>query len=260
MKKNNSNTPRYKAPAVHKAFEILRIVAESRSEMGISQLAKHLGFSKSTTHGLVQALLHVAALDQNPQRKKFFLGPAIVELAFRNWNYFRVAEHSQPLLDELRDRINETVFLGAVSRSRGLIMATAEATKPLKISSPPGTTIPLLAGAVGKVFLAQQDEAQVRQLINERGLPRFTAQSIVSEKEYLAELTRVRAQGYALDNEEYLPGVRAVAIGLGNHRGLPLAIWVVGFADSMSDEEMPKIVEGTMATAEKLKAALDGGS
>lgn len=250
----------YQAPAVHKAFKILRIVAQSRSELGISELASNLGFSKSTTHGLVKALLKVGALDQNPQRKKFFLGPAIVELAFRNWNYFRVAEHSQPLLDELRDRIDETVFLGAVSRSRGLIMATAEATKPLKISSPPGTTIPLLAGAVGKVFLAQQDNSQVTQLIKERGLPRFTPRSIVSEKEYLTELTQVRKQGYALDNEEYLPGVRAVAIGLGNHRGLPLAIWVVGFADSMRDDLMPQIVKGITQTAEKLKAVLDGSS
>jgi DNA-binding IclR family transcriptional regulator len=250
----------YQAPAVHKAFEILRIVAQSRSELGISELANNLGFSKSTTHGLVKALLQVGALDQNLQRKKFFLGPAIVELAFRNWNYFRVAEHSQPLLDQLRDRINETVFLGVVSRSRGLIMATAEATKPLKISSPPGTTIPLLAGAVGKVFLAQQDDAQVMQLIKERGLPRFTPQSIVSEKEYLTELRRVRKRGYALDNEEYLPGVRAVAIGLGNHRGLPLAIWVVGFADSMRDDVMPQVIKGIKQTAEKLKALLDGGS
>jgi DNA-binding IclR family transcriptional regulator len=63
-----------------------------------------------------------------------------------------------------------------------------------------------------------------------------------------------------LDNEEYLPGVRAVAIGLGNHRGLPLAIWVVGFADSMRDDVMPQVIKGIKQTAEKLKALLDGGS
>jgi DNA-binding IclR family transcriptional regulator len=233
------------------------MVADAREDLGISELAHALGFSKSTTHGLVQALLKVGALEQNPQRKKFFLGSAVVELAFRSWNYLRVAEHAQPLLDELRDRIHETVFLGAISRSRGLIMATAESLKPLKISSPPGTTIPLLAGAVGKVFLAQQSDAQVRRLIEDRGLPKFTEQSIVTEKAYMLELARVRCDGYALDDEEYLPGVRAVAAALGNQRGLPLAVWVVGFADSMNDAVIPRVVEATLETAARLRHVLD---
>jgi DNA-binding IclR family transcriptional regulator len=261
---NRSNpengAPQYKAPAVQKAFELLQAVAESRTEIGISELAQRVGYSKSTTHGLVQALLRVGALDQNPQRKKLFLGPTVVELAFRSWNYFRVVEKAQAHLDELRDQLGETVFLGALSRSRSLIMATAETAKPLKISSPPGTTIPLLAGAVGKIFLALQSEDQVRQIIREVGLPRFTARSIVDEQTYLTELAQVRRQGYALDNEEYLAGVRAVAVGLGNHRGLPLAVWVVGFVDSMNDGVIGGIVQSTRKAAEKLKNVLDNGS
>ena len=260
MKIDHSPITGYQAPAVHRAFDILKTVAASRGGMGISELAKQLGFSKSTVLGLVQALVKVGALDRNPEQKKFFLGPVVVELTFKNWNYFRVAEHSQPLLDRLRDRVDETVFLGALSRFRALIVATAEATKPLKISSPPGTTIPLLAGAVGKVFLAQRDDAEVLEFIKESGLPQFTSRSIVYEEEYLAELALVRNQGYALDNGEYLRGVRAVAVGLGNHRGLPLAIWVVGFSGSMGNEMMPQIIEATTETAKTLRAALRDNS
>ena len=258
--KNKLNTAGYHAPAVHRAFDILRVVAESHSEMGISDLSRHLGISKSTTHGLVQALLEVGALDQGRQGKKFFLGPAVVELAFRNWNHFRIVEQSQPILDDLRERINETIFLGALSHWRGLIMATAEAVKPLKITSPPGTTIPLLAGAVGKVFLSRYDDAHVALLLKEKELPKFTACSIVSQEAYLAELSRVREQGYALDKEEYLPGVRAVAVGLDNHRGLPLAIWVVGFAESMNDNVIPQIAKETLNATKKLQQVLDGSS
>jgi DNA-binding IclR family transcriptional regulator len=256
----NKNKVGYQAPAVQKAFELLRIVAESRNEPSLSDLSRSLGYSKSSTHGLVHALLKVGALDQNPHHKKFFLGPTIVELAFRSWNYFRVTEHAQPILDELRDQTGETVFLGAISRSRGLIMATADATNPLKISSPPGTTFPLLAGAVGKVFLAQHDNAQVMKLIKERGLPQFTDRSILSEEDYLTELVQVHKQGYALDDEEYLPGVRAVAVGLGNRRGLPLAIWVVGFADSMNDEMLPQVINRTLTAGRKLQKVLDGSA
>lgn len=247
----------YQAPAVQKAFELLKLVAESRSEITLSDLARRLGYSKGTIHGMIQALLQTGAIEQGPRRKGYFLGPAVVELAFRSWNYFRVVEYAQPVLNELRDRIGETVFLGVLSRSRGLIMATAEAAKPLKISSPPGTSIPLLAGAVGKVFLAQQPATQAAKIIREHGLAPFTQRSVVEKDEYLAELEIVRRQGYAVDNEEYLPGVKAVAVALGNQRGLPLAIWVVGFADSMGGDVIAKIAGETRRAAEKLRDALD---
>jgi len=247
----------YQAPAVQKAFEVLKSVAESRSEITLSDLSRQLGFSKSTTHGLIQALLQAGALEQGPNRKGYFLGPAVVELAFHSWNYFRVVEHAQPILNELRDRIGETVFLGVLSRSRGLIMATAEAAKPLKISSPPGTSIPLLAGAVGKVFLAQQSDVQTRGIIREHGLKRFTKRSIVKTGDYLSELEVVRRQGYAVDDEEYLPGVKAIAVALGNQRGLPLAIWIVGFADSIGDGDVKKIAAETRLAAGRLRDLLD---
>lgn len=257
MDQKSLETIGYQAPAVQKAFQLLRVMAESRKELGLSELAQKLGFSKSTTHGLIRALLKVHAIDQSPERKTFFLGPAIVDLAFGSWNYLRVCEQAQPSLEELRDQTGETVFLGVLSRSRGIIMATAEATKPLKISSPPGTSIPLLAGAVGKVFLARLDDEKVTRLIREDGLPAFTPKSIVKEEEYLAELAGVRKQGYALDNEEYLPGVKAVAVSLGNQRGLPLAIWVVGFAGGMGDDALPEITRRTLETAAKLKSVLE---
>ncbi len=100
----------------------------------------------------------------------------------------------------------------------------------------------------------------IARLLKEKELPQFTVPSIVSKKAYLDELSRVRKQGYALDNEEYLPGVRAVAVGLDNHRGLPLAIWVVGFAESMSDNALPSIVKETLNATKKLQQILDGSS
>ena len=250
----------YQAPAVQKAFQILKVVAEAKKGLGLSELAHMLGFSKSSTHGLIQALVLTGALEEDPQTRKYYLGPTVVELAFRSWNYMRVTERAQPILEKLRDQIGETVFLGVLSKSRGTIVATADALKPLKISSPPGTSIPLLAGAVGKVFLADLNRDQAKRIISETGLHPYTEKTITSAAVYLEELKRIEQQGYALDDEEYLPGVRAVAVSLGNQRGLPLAIWVVGFADAINDQTLPGIVSDTLKTANKLKAALDGSA
>lgn len=249
----------YHPPAVQRALQLLLLVAEAPGGLGITELANKLGLSKSTVHGLANALLQAGALYQSPRGKKYFLGTAILDLAFRNWNYIQVCEQVQPFLDTLRDRIGESVFLGVLSKTVAIIMTKAESHNPLKISSPAGTSIPLLAGAVGKVFLAQQKDEDALRIIREQGLPRFTPKSIVDENRYLQELALVRQQRYALDNEEYLPGIKAVATALGNHHGLPLAIWVVGFAGSMESRKMPDMIRDTLATAEELRSLLDNG-
>ena len=246
----------YKAPAVHKAFQVLRTVAETPSGLRLVELADRLGYSKSTTHGLVHALLRERALIQHEDSHALFLGPLIADLAFTDWNYLKVSELAQPILDDIRDRVEATVFLGIRIRTHLMITATAEASASLKISAPVGTTIPLFAGAAGKVLLAQDPPERVRKLAGDKGLPRYTPNSPMSMEEYLAELERVRAQGYAIDDEEYLSGIRAVAAALHNQRGLPMAIWVVGIASNMGLGRLQQVADITVTAANRLRSQL----
>jgi len=254
---NTSTVSGYRAPAVGRAFQILKRVAESGNEFGLSRLAQELGFSKSTTHGLLQALISIDALDYDPEQKKYSLGPIIMDLAFGDWNYIKARELAQPHLDELRERIGETVILGGLNRRRGIIIAASESTKPLKISAMPGSTIPVMAGAVGKIFLSRFSDTEVLKIIKNQKLKKYTPASIVDEAACLTELARVREQMYALDLEEYIPGVNAIAVNLGNRGGMMLAIWVVGFAGYMNNGNVSQIVSEMFATSEKLRLSLD---
>ncbi|MCP4751253.1 MAG: IclR family transcriptional regulator [Proteobacteria bacterium] len=238
-----------------KAFELLKFVANSENELGISELSHHLGFSKSTTHGLVQALVQTGALDQSAARKKVVLGPTIMELVFKGGSFLKILSLIQPRLDEVCQNIDETVFLGALSMAGSTIMAKAEPTKPFKISSAVGTPIPLFAGVAGKIFMARLNDSEVVKTIRKKGgLPQFTRNSIVKEEEYLSELSKVRKQGYALDNQEYLTGIKAIATNLGNIRGFPLGIWIVGYAGSMTEEKMPIFIKEIQKSTKKIMA------
>jgi DNA-binding IclR family transcriptional regulator len=247
----------YKAPAVHKAFEVLRAVAEAQHGLRIVELAEKLGYSNSSTHGLVHALLREGALIQGNDPHELFLGPLIADLAFTDWNYVKVGELAQPIINEIRDRSEATVFLGVRVRKRVMITATAEANVSLKISAPVGTTIPIFAGAAGKVLLAQETPEGLSQLIGERGLPRYTPKSTVNFEDYLVELERVRSQEYAIDDEEYLSGIRAVAAAVHNRRGLPMAIWVVAIANNMGFARLQQVADETVLAAKRLRSLLD---
>ncbi len=247
----------YNAPAVEKAFRLLRLVANSDEAVRLSDLAGRLGISKGSVHGLIRALVSTGALNQDPDDKKITLGPATVELALKNQIYLQLGSRTQPSLDGLRDRINETVFFGLLRPWRALIMATSEAHKPLKISSPPGSSIVLMAGALGKVYLSQMDDAEVSRIVKEHGLPQFTNASIVDEPSFMQEIDTVRQSGYALDRGEYLSGVNAVAVGLGNHYGQQMALWVVGFAESLHPGKIDEVKEPLLATADRLRKTLN---
>jgi DNA-binding IclR family transcriptional regulator len=257
MKNGNGDKPiRYKAPAVHRAFQLLRAVAEFPNQLNLTALSNRLGYSKSTTHGLVHALLREDALTMVSQGNKFSIGQEITDLAFSTWNYPKITQRTQPVIDAIRDRIHETVFLGVMIRKRVLIVNTAESSVPLKISATPGTTIPLLAGAVGKVILAGKRDDEVISLIREKGLPAYSPRSIVDEDEYLTVLTQVRDQGFAIDDEEYLTGIRAVAVAVANPEGPPMAVWVVGLSSTMSMQKMQAAVAVIQASVADIQDAL----
>jgi DNA-binding IclR family transcriptional regulator len=246
----------YQAPAVQKAFLLLKTVAEAREGMHLTEISHDLGFSKSTTHGLIQALLKVGALDQSPFQKKVFLGASFVDLASKSGHYYGITERIQPVIDTLSAGIGLTVFLGVLNESGGTIIANANATRSLTISSSPGSTVPFMAGALGKAFLASLSKSEALKIIRKKGLRQFTPRSIVDEQAYLKELKWVRRNGYALDNEEYLVGVKAVTVNLGIFRSLPLLMWGVGFAAAMTEKNLPGIIQKTLEAAEKVKSIL----
>ena len=137
-----------------------------------------------------------------------------------------------------------------------IILTIAEAAVPLKISGSTGTSISLFAGAVGKVFLADAETGVVKQLLQNKKLPRYTPRSIWKENDYLKELEQVRNLGYAVDNEEYLTGIKAVAVALHNQKGPPMAVWIVGLSSAMHTEKTDHIIDNLVTKVDMLRQTL----
>jgi DNA-binding IclR family transcriptional regulator len=247
----------YQAPALQKAFNLLRKVAETKDPLSLTDLSRQLGYSKSTTHGLVHALLREGALVQGPDGHKLYIGPTLVDLVFSSWNYLRMVKTVQPTLETLRDQISETVVLGALICNRILIIAAAESKDPLKISASPGTILPLFTGATGKVLLSDKTPENIRELIRKEGLPQHTSRSVTEEEMYLAQLEEARKKGYSVDYEEYLSGVRAVAVAIKNLQGPPMAIWVVGLSSNLGTPVIEKAIQTMTTMAPKLRGMID---
>ncbi len=243
---------KYGAPSVKKAFAILSAVSSSKAGMGVSDLAKKLKMAKSTVHGMSSALEELGAVMRDPLTKKYKLGFTLLEIGRSAYSQIDLQTSARPVTEELMERTQTSVFLGILNWGQVTIMDIVASRQGLNITAPPGSTIPLFAGAVGKVFLASMSEEQAKKMVKSKGLPRFTDNSIVDMDLYFSELRQVREKGYAVDDEEYMPGVRAVAaplMGLGQLRS---AIWAVGFKASLDEKKMQTLTGETHKAAKTI--------
>jgi IclR family KDG regulon transcriptional repressor len=243
---------KYGAPSVKKAFAILSAVSSSKDGMGVSDLAKKLKIAKSTVHGMTSTLEELGAVMRDPLTKKYKLGFTLLEIGRSAYSQIDLQTAARPVTEELMERTQTSVFLGILNWRQVTILDIVESRQELNITAPVGSIIPLLAGAVGKVFLAAMSEQQAAKIVKSKGLPRFTDNSIVDPDLYFSELNQVREKGYAVDDEEYILGVRAVAsplIGLGQLRS---AIWAVGFKASLDEKKMQTLTTETHKAAKSI--------
>ena len=244
---------RYDAPSVKKAFEILGALSSSKEGLGVSEIARGLNMAKSTVHGMTSTLEELGALMRDPHTKRYRLGLTLFELGRLAYSQIDLKTLARPIMEELMEKTQASVFLGILNWEHVTVLDIVESRQDLKITAPIGTAIPLFAGAVGKVFLASMKEEQTKKIVRSKGLTRFTKNTIVDPELYYQELRSVRKKGYAVDDEEYIPGVRAVAspiVGLGQ---LMSAIWVVGFKASLDEKKMKALINETKKAAEAIR-------
>jgi DNA-binding IclR family transcriptional regulator len=222
----------------------------------VSEIARDLNMAKSTVHGMTSALEELGAVMRDPHTKRYRLGFTLFELGRLAYSQIDLKTLARPIMEELMESTQTSVFLGILNWDHVTVLDIVESRQDLKITAPIGTTIPLFAGAVGKVFLASMEEKQTEKIIRSKGLTRFTKNTIVDPELYYQELRGVRKKGYAVDDEEYIPGVRAVAspiVGLGQ---LMSAIWVVGFKASLDEKKMKAIIKVTKKAAETIRSRI----
>jgi IclR family KDG regulon transcriptional repressor len=232
----------YSAPSVKKAFKILSAVSDASNGLGISELSKQLRIGKSTVHGITSALEELGVLVRDPLHKRYSIGVTLLELGRRAHARIKLRDVARIPIERLMERVGETVFLGIMNGDHITILDVVESHREMKITSPPGTRLPLLAGATGKAFLSHFEEKKVKEIIRRMGLIKFTSKSILDPRKFFREVEEAKKKGYAIDDEEYIPGVRAVAAPIQAASLPPAAIWVVGFTSSLNDQKIQKVI------------------
>ena len=79
---------------------------------------------------------------------------------------------------------------------------------------------------------------------------------MIDPKQFLKEVGRAKETRFAIDNEEYILGVRAIAAPIRPTSHGPAAIWVVGFTSTLDDRRTERVVSEIQKTAQEINHSL----
>jgi IclR family pca regulon transcriptional regulator len=208
-----ANDSRYSLSLGH-GLAILASFSAERPTMGIADMASALSMSRSTTHRYAATLAQLGYLEQNPARR-YRLTPRCADVGLSALGSMALHECSRPYLHELRRETGWTVSLAILDGTEVMLVERLRGWRGLhEIDLRLGSSarLPVHCTAMGKVLLAGLPDPQPRELLAAVSLPRRGPNCITGKRALRAELEQVREQGFAIDDEELIDGMRSIAV------------------------------------------------
>lgn len=193
-------------------FALLEVIAQKDQLFSLQGLVEETGLPKPTLHRMLQQLESAGMLQREADGRHYSTGFRLRRLAedlLLN-NTVHGARHA--VLRQLVEAVGESCNITALSGNEVLYLDRVETPAPLRFYLHPGSRVPAHCSASGKLFLAQMTPSQRRRLLEPVALSRYTDRTLTTLEALEAEISHVRKDGYALDDEEFLPGLMCVAV------------------------------------------------
>ncbi len=235
--------------AVDHALQLLCCYTE-KEEMGVTELSQKLGLHKNNVFRILATLEYRGYIEQNPKTECYRLGPKVFELSLIFKYQMGLIKHARPIMKRLRDKFNETVYLGVLRNIYAVYIDNIETTHTVRVVSRVGSQIPAYATAIGKVQLANLPRDELESILREEKLKPYTSNTITDREELLKHLEEVARQGYAIDNEEFQEDVRCVGAPIRDYTKYVVAgLSITAPSFRMTEERIPELVEAVKEAA-----------
>jgi IclR family transcriptional regulator, acetate operon repressor len=193
-------------------FALLEVIASKDQLFSLHALVEETGLPKPTLHRMLQQLESANLLQREGDGRHYSTGVRLRRLAenlLMNDSHHG-ARHA--VLRHLVEEVGESCNITTLSGSEVVYLDRVETAAPLRFYLHPGSRVPVHCSASGKAFLAQMTPAQRKRLLAHAPLERCTPNTLVDLGKLERELKRVQREGFAMDDEEFLPGLLCLAV------------------------------------------------
>jgi DNA-binding IclR family transcriptional regulator len=240
----------YSNQSLERGFAILEYLGASTKGRGIAEVSRATGLHRATAHRLLEVLCGLGYVYKSPDDRKYWVGYRLHTFGHRSSMIARITHHARPFLRTLAHELDETVHLGALEGTQAFFCDRIATGRSLRMDIRVGDYFDAHATAIGKALLALRDPGEVRDAYRHAPPRAHTGRTITSVETLLRDLAAARKAGYAVADEELMPGVRSVAAALINPRGrAACAISVSGPKARLADDRLSRVAARLRETA-----------
>ncbi len=249
--------------SLEKGIRIVELLAEHEA-MSVSEVAAALDINRSASHRFLATLREQGWVEQGEDDNRYRLTFRILEQAMKMADRFEIRRMARPCMRQLAALSRETVNLGYWDGSAIVHLDKIDSPNILRIDARIGSHVQACCTALGKSILAHLPKAERESYLSEVRLEGSGPGAILSVDDLRTELAKVRERGFAVDDEEMVPGLRCVAAAVFDHTDYPrYALSISGPAMRMTPELVtelgPQLREITGALSAQLGKPVRSG-
>lgn len=246
-----------KIKSIVKIASIIELLVAKGEPIRLTDIAKTLKMPKSTACGLVATLVDLGYLSKSNETGLYELGTKLYEIGNAVANKWPEKTLAQPYIMFLVEKFKETVHMGKLSDGKVLYIDKKESSQSIRIVTEPGLKLPAHCTAVGKVLLAYLPKVELSHILKNNPLEYYTDNTITNSEDFNEELEKIRNQGYATDNQEFVAGLVCVAAPIFNNRDKVVAALSVSAPVSrMNPEYMELVKEDLLKSCHEISTKL----
>jgi DNA-binding IclR family transcriptional regulator len=238
--------------SIVKTFKIMESLV-SRSEWDLAELTNQTGIQKTTVHRMLLTLQSLGYVEQNPKNKRYSGSIKIFELGCKVISHLDYIKVARQHLIELAEKTKETVNLSVPDKLEMIVIERIESEHTLKQDTRLGDRFISYCSAGGKAVLANMEKAERKKLFAGHLLDSCSSKSIKTLEELERELEITVSRGYAVDNEEFLVGLRCVGAPVFNHNNKVIAgLSVSAPTVRLKMGDIPELAKRVIKTAKNI--------
>lgn len=209
-----------------RGLKVIEAFGETRQRLSIAEASKLTDLDRATVR---RSLLTLAELGYADYDGKFFtLTPKILRLGHAYLSATPLPVLIQPHLDQLSEKGGQSASASVLDGTEIVYIARASQRRVMSINLTPGSRLPAYCASMGRVLLAALTENEARALLARSELKQNTPNTKTDPEELIAEFHRVRAEGYAIIDQELEIGLCSIAVPVQNDRGETVAAINIG--------------------------------
>ena len=247
--KSASEDRDYSVRAVDRVCSILDLLQESIDGVSLIDVAAATDLPKSSAFRYLWTLEAHRYVERNDETGTYTLGLGFVGMQSRQLEVLR--QRTRPWLEKLRDEYDETVNLGILDGDSVIYLDIVESRRAVRLAVSRGDRDLVHSTALGKAISSHLPEDTVRQILKRSGMPQRTSNTITKVDDFMDELTKVRRNGYAVDDQENELDGRCVAVPILGTR-LPIAISLSAPAARFPKQQVDAVATSLKAAAEQI--------